>query len=551
MLVFGSTAQPETQFGLAGLDQRQLQRVLGGRSLDPTRALAERLSGLDTPGEEGWPWWDAPGWTDGWRLPLPLKPDGLRRELIVGRTDGGRIFVVLLRGADEAALDAARAVVSTVDFDPFGLNTPAPGHPPAEGSPAAVWVGSGRISSQGLATPIDEPEPELIHDDGERWLAMAPKAREAGPTVTSVLVDMETGQPAATVAGRAVAFSPAGDRLVTFRGSWREPETLLWELPAAKLVASWPAVPLGLLEAGDLFSPDGAWLITARDAEFQLVRAATGEIAKRFEWTYQPGFSGDGRYLAGGTGFLGLELLDLATLEPAATASAASFPVGRAACSRTGEVVAIDHVVSGPTLWPTASETLRQVGGRYCAFLGDGDRVITQIAEPAAAAVWDAATGERLQRIPGDFAGLSGDKLLVLRDGVGAVIDPAGTVWVDFAGDEAHFTPDGARLLVVRGETTDLWDLATGRCLRSFDGRLSACVDNLLVTGSRAGGDEPTQLWDLDRGRHLGALPGWPLDILRDGAAVLTEVRVDGTHYFNLHYAPGKGVRRMAQGRRR
>lgn len=267
-----------------------------------------------------------------------------------------------------------------------------------------------------------------------------------------------------------------------------------------------------------VFSPDGAFVLTAGDRSACLWEAATGAELRRLvghqEIVLSAVFSPDGTQVL--------------------TASA----------DRTAR------------LWdPTTGRELRRFEGHAreltCAsFAPDGSRVLTASLD-GSARLWEASTGRELGQLRGHEGGVtsavfSADAARVLTTG----IDRTVRTWEAASGRELHkvvvpiapvkaavFTPDATHVLAVLGGGAFLCDATTGEVVRRFVGHLEDVSSvRLSRDGSQvltASFDRTARRWDAATGRELQRFEGH-LQRLRtaefspDGTEVLT-ASADGT----------------------
>jgi WD40 repeat protein len=83
--------------------------------------------------------------------------------------------------------------------------------------------------------------------------------------------------------------------------------------------------------------------------------------------------------------------------------------------------------------------------------------------------------------------------------------------WVEVDGGVISMTPDGSRAVSSRGTAICLWDLSTGRLLRSIDvrawvGALALSPDGTFAVSGN--GDNTVRTWDLKTGSCIHKMPG-------------------------------------------
>jgi WD40 repeat protein len=282
-----------------------------------------------------------------------------------------------------------------------------------------------------------------------RWIA------SSGFDRTVRLWDAATGRPGRVFRGHgeevyAVAFAPDGRRLASCDYAGR---VLLWERDSGNVV--WKLA----LDAGDwstalAFSPDGSRLAVAgQRGKSLLVDARTGERRHVFEGR-QPvaslAFSPDGRRLA--TSFLSIQVWDAAT-----------------------------------------GARLRQMEGHgdfvfSLAFSPDG-RLLASASGDATARIWNAETGEGIQKLEIDQP-----MTLRIRARSWREVHRMPVVAVAFAPSGKVLATGGADRAV------HLWDPATGRHLRALEGHTGAITGLAFSPDGRriatSGTDGTVRLWE-------------------------------------------------------
>jgi WD40 repeat protein/DNA-binding SARP family transcriptional activator len=200
----------------------------------------------------------------------------------------------------------------------------------------------------------------------------------------------------------------------------------------------------------------------------------------------------------------------------------------------------------------------------------DGRRLATAGAD-GLAKVWDAETGEELLTLAGHTAGLH--SLTYSPDGRYIVTtsdspDTTVKVWDAESGEEVHsFGPnpgravglalsEDGRLLAAGGHNgfINVWDMMTGKLLVTMTGQ-STTIGSLafLPDGERliSGSGESTSIWDLATGAELVKLvpqPSWQIALSQDGRRVFVGTG-EGTPGVRVYIVPLADAVALAQAR--
>jgi WD40 repeat protein len=327
-----------------------------------------------------------------------------------------------------------------------------------------------------------------------------------------------------------------------------QPESVNALIPEYKL----DAPPYGQLT----FSPDGSILAVCHPssegvAQFRDMR--TGQVIASLEddtWkTFTAAaFSPDGTIWALGDHIGDVHLFDarsgnkIAFMEDLANESYQS--IERIVFSPDGRLLATSDMLRVIRLWDIASGEVyavlsEETNGWDIGFSADGSRLVS--ASVDAVTVWDAKTGEQIERRAGEFSypALSpqGD-LLAYMDVIGESVQIRNVfTWEDVAGLESDFQgelhgvarmalgPGGSVLVTVHWDgTIRLWDVTTGAVLGKLEKlpqgvefwALAFSPDGTWLAGG--GRDAKLRIWRLNVASEPTRACNW------DVAAPLSEV---------------------------
>jgi WD40 repeat protein len=315
------------------------------------------------------------------------------------------------------------------------------------------------------------------------------------------LWDTATGALLRTFEGHShpvesVAFSPNGARVL----SGSHDKTLrLWDAATGKQLRVLAGHMAEVTSVA--FSPDGSRLLSgSRDKTLKLWDAATGRLLRTFTGESSPvnsvAFSPDGTRVLSGSD-LTIKLWDARTGELLRIFEGHSFTVASVAFSPDGARVLSGSWDKTMKLWDTATgRLLRTFEGNTdvtvnsVAFSPNGTRVLAGSTDRTMR-LWDAATGNLLRIFGGHSASVN----------------------------SVAFSPDATRVLSGSGninfntslsdkdDTMKLWDAATGRLLRTFEGHTDAInsvvfsADGIhALSGSQ---DNTLKLWNTATGALL------------------------------------------------
>ncbi|MGD8625069.1 MAG: WD40 repeat domain-containing protein, partial [Anaerolineae bacterium] len=363
------------------------------------------------------------------------------------------------------------------------------------------------------------------HEGLARSVAFSPDGRTALSTDDNgVLIwwDLTSGEPLQRLGGHTGgAWGGAWD--VDFVDntsaiSSSEDGTLrLWDLTTSFQLDHWGQDGLrhGAAVTALAISPDGQWAISGAgsDARYEPVAAdnslilwdyQTGEALRRLEGheaTVSDVVFGPDGVQALSSSFDGtLILWDLASGKPIRQLEGHTGLVtgvdissdGRHALSSATDYTIIHwDLTSGQALQRFIGHQYNELGG---IVFGAKDRQAISYGWDASLIVWDVASGQRLRRL----TGLDGDAggHLTSTDIVGLSLSPDGRTALSAGGED---------------RTLYLWDLASGKSIRRFDGHASYVRDIMISPDGRTalsgGWDENLILWDMASGTPLRRLP--------------------------------------------
>jgi WD40 repeat protein len=246
------------------------------------------------------------------------------------------------------------------------------------------------------------------------------------------------------------------------------------------------------------FSPDGKYLVSCGgwpegDKTVRLWDVKTGKQVRvlmtgAMQWESST-FSPDGKYVAAGEDTGVIHLLEVSTGKAVRRIHAHEGSIPDLVFSRDGQWLLSTGKDKMMRLWDTRTwEAVRIFRNghtdwiRSAVFHPDGKRILSG-GRDKTIAVWDLNTGKLLKTITHTAAA---EKLAVL--------------------------PDGKRFLVAGARSMDLYDLESGKVVRSYPGHEYGSTCLSLAKGGRlalsTGYDGSTRLWDVESGQELSMVRG-------------------------------------------
>ena len=314
-----------------------------------------------------------------------------------------------------------------------------------------------------------------------------------------------------------VAFSPDGK--LALSGSY-DKTLKLWDVVRGRELRTFSGHTNTVTSVA--FSPEGKLAISGSyDSTLKLWEVATGHelrtLSGHTHFITSVAFSPDGKLALSASNDKRLRLWDVTTGRELQTFNGHTHFVTSVAFSPDGKLALSGSQDCTVKLWDMATgRELRTFSGhnsyvQSVAFSPDGKLVLSGSWDKTLK-LWDVATGRELRTFSGH-------------------IGPVSSV---------AFSPDGNLALSGGEKTLELWDMAAGRELRTFsshtDGVLSVALSpdgKLALSGSRAllpsigAVDNTLKLWDVATGRELRTFSGhtanvWAVAFSPDGKLALS-----------------------------
>lgn len=379
----------------------------------------------------------------------------------------------------------------------------------------------------------------------------------AGKDQVVRLWDVRTGQEIRKFEGhteqvRSIAFSPDGKYLLS--GS-HDKTARLWDVETGQEIRRFVGHREFIWKVA--FSPDGQYALTAsQDKTARLWDVTTGMELRHYNghanYVVAVAFSPDGTMLAtaGRDSQAQLWNVQSNTILPVFTGH--TNDIHWAVFSPDGRHMLTGSLDGTARIWDTNSGQLVQVLRGHAntihtvAYAPDGRTVLTCSFDKTAR-IWDVLTGKEIRRFSNHTGAVYG--IAVSNDGQyvatsGDNADPTVRLWnaqtgkaiFVFTGHTATvhslvFSPDNKYVLSGSfDQTARLWDIATGRSVRTFDIPDSAVSlafspdGHFILTGSN---DKTARLWDAQTGNEIRRFVGHT-DIVKgavfspDGKYILT-----------------------------
>ena len=474
---------------------------------------------------------------------------------------GARMARADLRGAKVTGSRWSRAALIDVTAGPDVTSAPelqgaaiAPGQPViAETAPTSVSVPYGYHFEIARL-----PEPIAWSPDGDMLAAGC----EDGSVL---LTDAFSGLPVRMLRGHrgrvyAVAYTPAGDRLVTAAS---DATLRVWETATGRCA-------LDIAMEGDGIWPlvvsDGIAAAGAADGVIRLIDLNTGETRRALRCApglvYTAAFDSGGVLLATGDSAGTVTIWDAGTGTALHRFQVLGKPAYRVAFSPDGSLLAGGDPSGTVWLWDTAT------GDQRAELSGHTARIYTLAFHPrepllasgdtdGGVRLWDTRTGELRKVLSGHRDGVY--RVTFSPDGsLLSSSDRQGTVrlWDPATGQCRHvlaahrsvvwppaFSPDGGQLATTSNDgTIRLWDPDTGQCRRVLRGHgrrvtsVTFSADGALLAASSS--DGVVRLWDPATGQFCRNLTG-PAGLLvaalfaPGGTLVATPGNDGGVHLWN------------------
>jgi WD40 repeat protein len=437
------------------------------------------------------------------------------------------------RGGTIKAAPAGKLGRRAAHFARLGRN------PVAIAALALIFSGVAPAAANELPAQV---QTQIGHSGMIMSVALSPDGRLAlsgGGSSELKLWDVATGRELRSFTGlrsdaTSVVFSP--DSQMALSGG--ESALKLWEVATGRELKSFSADRLWVSAVA--FSPDGRLALSGgATGTSKLWDIASGREVRSFKghsgWVKSVAFSPDGKLVLSGSADKTLKLWDAASGRELKSFSGHRLEVTSVAFSPDGRLALSGSEDKTLKLWEVESgRELRSFTGHTdkvisAAFSGNGRLVLSGSADYTLK-VWDVASGQELKNIKGYFGSAvtfsPGGQLALFGSydhGLYALIlidMTSGRELRSFTGKKrgvgsVAFSPNG-QLVLSSGDhrslrdPLQLWEVASGRQLRSFIGEASGPVtfspDGQLALSGQLG--YTMQLWEVSSGRVVKSFTG-------------------------------------------
>jgi len=336
----------------------------------------------------------------------------------------------------------------------------------------------------------------------------------------------------------SVAFSPDG----RYALSGSHDKTLrLWDVSTGREIRVFRGHTDFVISVA--FSPDGRYALSGSgDQTLRLWDAASGRLTRVFkghtDWVHSVAISPNGRYALSGSSDRSLRLWDVTTGRKIRTFRGNKDIAGSVAFSPDGRYALSGNYMT-PTLWEVATgREIRSLKGHIygvqsVALSPDGKYAL--LGADTTLHLWDMVTGQWIRAFKGhtDLVGsvaFSPDGRYALSGGgvsldIDALPDPTVRLWDLATGREVRtmlgrtnrfasvaFSPDGRHALSGNFKTLSLWDVATGREVRVFKQHWNYVLSVAFSPDGKhalsGGADSKLRLWNMVTGQEARIFGG-------------------------------------------
>ncbi|MGM9847095.1 MAG: hypothetical protein ACI31F_03990 [Muribaculaceae bacterium] len=354
---------------------------------------------------------------------------------------------------------------------------------------------------------------------------------------TIKLWDVSTGECIKTFEGHtedvsSVAFSPDGNYIAS--GSW-DKTIKLWNVATGECIKTFEGHAGSVYSVA--FSPDGKYIASgSSDNTLKLWNVKTGECVRTFDehtsWVQSVAFSPDGKYIASSSNDETIKLWNVTTGECIKTFEGHTYSVNSVAFSPDGKYIASGSWDKTIKLWNIATgECEKTFEGHIewvnsVAFSPDG-KYIVSYSNGCELKIWDIATGECIDSYiskGGRTVAFSPDgKQIAFDDGINnpIAIRELSTVEKLVINNEKYSTPMPIVSYCPNGkyiasgswnDTIPLWNVATGKCVKTFEGHTSSvCSVAFSIDGrymASGSSDNTIKLWNVETGECIKTFDG-------------------------------------------